>query len=131
MSQPGKASVKRGKPSYFMSILGVTIVLFFIGIFGWIFLSAERYTNVLKENVKMVAYIPDNAKKDDVDSLLNYIKSQPYTRFVEYVDKETAKKRFIAQGERDFSNILEENPLKASLEFNLKSDYVNKDTLES
>jgi cell division transport system permease protein len=114
-----------------MSILGVTIVLFFIGIFGWIFLSAEGYTNVLKENVKMVAYLNDNAKKEHVDSLLNYIKSKPYTRFVEYVDKETAKKRFIAQGERDFSNILEENPLKASLEFNLKSDYVNKDTLES
>ena len=75
----------------------------------------------------MVAYLNDNAKKEHVDSLLNYIKSQPYTRFVEYVDKETAKKRFIAQGERDFSNILEENPLKASLEFNLKSNYVNKD----
>ncbi len=131
MSQPGKSSIKRGKPSYFMSILGVTIVLFFIGIFGWIFLSAERYTNVLKENVKMVAYIHDNAKKEHVDSLLLYIKNKPYTRFIEYVDKETAKKRFIAQGERDFSNILEENPLKASLEFNLKSDYVNKDTLES
>jgi len=114
-----------------MSILGVTIVLFFIGIFGWIFLSAERYTNVLKENVKMVAYIHDNAKKPDVDSLMAYIKNKPYTRFIEYVDKETAKKRFIAQGETDFSNILEENPLKASLEFNLKSDYVKKDTLES
>ena len=31
MAQPGKASIKRGKPSYFMSILGVTLVLFFLG----------------------------------------------------------------------------------------------------
>ena len=131
MSQPGKASAKRGKPSYFMSILGVTIVLFFIGIFGWIFLSAESYTKVLKENVTVIAYLNDRAKKPDVDSLKTYLQNKPYTKSIEYVDKETAKKRFIAKGEPDFSNILDENPLQASIEFNLKSSYVNKDTLES
>src|SRR5258708_30323647 len=131
MTQTGKASIKRGKPSYFMAILGVTIVLLFIGVFGWLFLNAESYINKLKENVKMVAYVNDNAKKEYVDSLKSYIANKPYTRFIEYVDKATAKKRFIAQGEPDFSNILEENPLRASLEFNLKSNYVNKDTLEA
>ncbi len=114
-----------------MAILGVTIVLFFIGIFGWIFLNAESYTNILKENVRIIAYIHDNAKKADVDSLKSYLQTQPYTKFIEYVDKETAKRRFIAQGEPDFSNILEENPLRASLEFNLKSSFVNKDMLDS
>jgi cell division transport system permease protein len=131
MAQVGKASIKRGKPSYFMSILGVTIVLFFIGIFGWLFLNAESYINKLKENVKVVAYLHDNAKMENVDSLKAYISNKPYTRFIEYVDKETAKKRFIAQGEADFSSILEENPLRASIEFNLKSNFVHKDTLES
>lgn len=131
MSQPGKASVKRGKPSYFMSILGVSIVLFFIGIFGWIFISAESYTRVLRENVTVIAYLNDRAKKPDVDSLKAYLESQPYTRRIEYVDKETAKKRFMAKGEPDFSAILDENPLQASLEFNLKSNFVHKDTLES
>ena len=32
MVQAGKASAKRSKPSYFMAILGVSIVLFFVGI---------------------------------------------------------------------------------------------------
>lgn len=131
MSRSAKASAKRGKPSYFMAVLGVTIVLFFIGIFGWIFLSAESYTKALKEDVKIIAYLHNNSKKADVDSLMKYIEMKPYTKFIEYVDKETAKKRFIAKGEPDFSNIIDENPLQASLEFNLKSQYVHKDTMES
>ena len=39
MAQNGKASSKRSKPSYFMAILGVSIVLFFVGIFGWVLLN--------------------------------------------------------------------------------------------
>lgn len=131
MPQPGKASFRRSKPSYFMSILGVTIVLFFIGVFGWIFLSAESYTRVLKENVKVAAYLSDKAKKPDIDSLKNYLLSKPYLKSIEYVDKETAKKRYMSKGEPDFSNVIDWNPLNASLEFNLKSAYVKKDTLEA
>ena len=51
MAQFGKASAKRSKPSYFMAILGVTIVLFFVGIFGWLFLNAQMYVKKLKEDV--------------------------------------------------------------------------------
>lgn len=130
MAQSSKAAARRGKPSYFMSILGVTIVLFFVGVFGWIFLSASTYVKGLKEEVKVVAYLQKNVTQKDVDSLQSYIAAKPYTKTVEYVDKETAKKRWLA-AERDFSQLIEENPLPASVEFNLKSDYVHKDTLSA
>lgn len=130
MAQTSKAAARRGKPSYFMAVLGVTIVLFFVGIFGWIFLSASSYIKALKEDVKVNVYLQKNVRQPDADSLKNYIASKPYTKSVEYVDKETAKKNFIASGEKDFSPILgNENPLPSSVEFHLKADYVNKDTL--
>lgn len=129
MTQFGKASSKRGKPSYFMSIVGVSIVLFFVGIFGWIFLSASQYIKGLKEDVKMVAYLQKNVKQQDVDSLHAYIASKPYTKTLEYIDKEAAKKKWLEGGEADFNELIEENPLPASLEFHLKSQYVQKDTM--
>jgi len=130
MAQTSKAAARRGKPSYFMSVLGVTIVLFFVGIFGWIFLSASNYIVALKEDVKVNVYLQKNAPQHDVDSLKTYIASKPYTKSIEYIDKETARKNFIASGEKDFSDVLGgENPLPSSLEFHLKADYVNKDTL--
>ena len=49
----GKASGKRGKPSYFMSILGVTLVLFLLGIIGWLVINANKLGQYFKENVEV------------------------------------------------------------------------------
>lgn len=130
MAQIGKASAKRSKPSYFMAILGVTIVLFFVGIFGWVLLNASHYIDQLKEEVQVHVYIRNNVAQKDIDSLHNFIGSQPYAKSIEYVDKETAKKRWLAQGEADFEELLEENPLPASIDFYTRSNYVHKDSLE-
>lgn len=130
MAQTSKAAARRGKPSYFMSVLGVTIVLFFVGIFGWIFLSATNYIRVLKEDVKVNVWLQKSVQQKDVDSLQGYISSQPYTKSIRYVDKEMARKEFVGTGEKDFGDVLgNENPLPPSIEFHLKADYVNKDTL--
>jgi cell division transport system permease protein len=113
-----------------MAVLGVTIVLFFVGIFGWIFLSASSYITALKEDVKVNVYLQKNADQTQIDSLKNYIASKHYTKSVQFIDKETAKKNFMASSEEDFSVVLgNENPLPPSIEFHLKAAYVNKDTL--
>jgi len=130
MTQTGKSSLKRGKPSYFMAVLGVSIVLLFIGIFGWIFLNASSYIKNLKEEVKVMVYLQDNAKDEDINELKQYIEAQPYTKSLEYVDKETAKSRFMGDDGGEFEEFLENNPLPRSLEFYLKSNYVQKDTLQ-
>ncbi len=130
MAQISRSAARRGKPSYFMAVLGVTIVLFFVGIFGWIFLSASSYITALKEDVRVNVWLQKNAQQKDIDSLQAYIASRPYTKAIRYVDKETAKQEYIASGEKDFSPVLgNENPLPPSIEFNLKADYVNQDTL--
>lgn len=129
MAQIGKASAKRSKPSYFMAILGVTIVLFFVGTFGWLLLNAKRYTEELKEDVKVQIYLRRNVTPNDVETLRAYLAGQPYTKALEYIDKETAKKKWMADEQQDFQELLDENPLPASFDLNLKAPYVHKDTV--
>jgi cell division transport system permease protein len=129
MAQFGKASARRSKPSYFMAILGVTIVLFFVGIFGLLFLNTKRYTDALKEDIKVQVFLRRNISPEGVDSIKSYIGSQPYTKSLEYIDKETAKKQWLSDGESDFKELLDENPLPASIEFYIKNNYVQKDTM--
>jgi cell division transport system permease protein len=131
MAAISKSSAKRSKPSYFMAILGVTIVLFFVGIFGWLTLNASKYIDQLKEEVQVQVYLRNNVNQKDIDSLRNYIAAKPYTKSIEYVDKETAKKRWLAKGEADFEELLDENPLPASIDFYTKSNYVEKDSLSA
>jgi cell division transport system permease protein len=129
MVQSGKASAKRSKPSYFMAIIGVSIVLFFVGIFGWVLMNASLYIEQLKEQVQVQVYLKNNVEQKEVDSLHNYIAGKPYTKSIEYIDKETAKKRWQTEGEADFSTLLDENPLPASIDFYTTSAYAQKDSL--
>jgi len=112
-----------------MAILGVSIVLFFVGIFGWVLINASHYIDQLKEEVQVQVYIRNNVPQGDIDSLKNWLNKQPFTKSVEYIDKEKAKQRWLASGEDDFSELIEENPLPASIDFYTSSRFVQKDSL--
>ncbi|HMK27150.1 MAG TPA: permease-like cell division protein FtsX [Chitinophagaceae bacterium] len=129
MSQSGKASIKRGKPSYFMSILGVTLVLFVLGIIGWLIINAGKLGQHFKENVEVSVDIRENLNPKDSVALLQYIASKPYVKEYQYINKEMARKLYIRDGNKSWDNILDYNPLPNSISFKLKKEYVNTDSL--
>ena len=94
-------------------------------------LNASHYIDNLKEEVQVHVYLRNNVEQKEIDSLHNFIAAQPYAKSIEYVDKETAKKRWLQQGEADFEELLEENPLPASIDFFARSNYVQKDSLKN
>jgi len=125
MSQAGKASIKRGKPSYFMAILGVTIVLCLFGIIGLITINSRKLIQNLKESVELQVYLKPNIKDSARINLQNYIASKPYTKSVKYTDTEAAKKEWANTGGEDFNEFIENMLLPASINFTLKSQYVD------
>ena len=130
MAQTGRASFKRGKPSYFMSILGVTLVLFLLGIIGWLIINANKLGQHFRENVEVNVYIRENLNPKDSQALVAYIASKPYVREYIYTTKEMAKKKFTGDNPTEaWDKVLTENPLPQSIDFKLKKEYVNTDTL--
>ena len=131
MAQLGKSSSKKGKPSYFMSILGVTLVLFLLGIIGWLVINATKLGNYFKENVEVRAELRGNLNPKDSIAIMEYISSKPYVKSIEFVNKEMAKKIYISDGNKDWAPILESNPLPNSINFKLKKEYLKSDTLKN
>jgi cell division transport system permease protein len=130
MFKRNKNVSSKSKPSQFMAILGITSVLFIVGIFGWLFLSANKYTELLKEDVLVQVYLHYSATDKTARELQQYIEAQPYLKDIEYVDKVAAKQRLQASEDRyDEALLGGENPLFASLNFHVKSIYVQKDSL--
>lgn len=126
-----KTSLRRGKPSYFFSILGVASLLILIGILGWFVINGSKLEQYFRGNVQVQVYLRGNAPQADIDSLVSYIKSKPYASTVEHVTKEMARDKFLKDGNEDWNKVLDYNPLPASIDFKLKSEFVNKDTLNS
>ncbi|MEI2747811.1 MAG: permease-like cell division protein FtsX [Ferruginibacter sp.] len=129
MAQFGKASSKKSKPSYGYAIVGVALVLFLFGIVGWFFLNLRKTGDYFKENIQVHAYLNRDASKKKIDSLLNYVTAIPYANRVEYVTKEKAIQRWNAENDTTWKKFLNNNPLPESIDFYVKADYVEKDSL--
>ena len=129
MAQFGKASAKRGKPSYIYAIIGVALVLFLFGIVGWIFMNIRKTGEYFKENIQVHAWIERTANKKQIDSVKNYITALPYAKNVEYVTREKAVEKWNVENDTTWKKFLDNNPLPESIDFFVKADYMQKDSL--
>jgi cell division transport system permease protein len=112
-----------------MSILGVTLVLFLLGIIGWLVINANKLGNTFKENVEVGAYLRGDLNAKDSAELMAYISSKPYIREIEFVTKEAAKERYMGDGNENWDKVLDANPLPNSINFKVKREYMNSDSL--
>jgi cell division transport system permease protein len=129
MATAGKASLKRSKPNYIYSIVGVALVLSVMGIMGWLFLNIHQISRVFKEQVPVSAYLR-TLNKDTIGQIQQYIATQPYSKDVKYIDKAAAKERWNKENNESWDKTLETNPLPESIDFFPKAEYVNKDSMQ-
>jgi cell division transport system permease protein len=130
MPAAGSSSLKRSKPNFIYSIIGVSLVLLIMGIMGWFFLNIQSVGNAFKEDIRMSAYLR-TLNKDTIGQIQAFISSQPYAKNVTYVDKESAKAIWNKENNEDWAKILDVNPLPESIDFYAKADYVNQDSLRA
>jgi cell division transport system permease protein len=62
--------------------------------------------------------------------LVDYISSRTYVKSSEYVSKETARQKYLEDGNKDWVGVLQNNPLPASINFKVKSDYAVTDSMQ-
>ncbi len=129
MAQTRKGSAKRSAPSYIMAIVGVSLVLFLLGILGWIIINANKLGQYFKENIAMNVYIRENVSPKDSAALVQYIIGKPYVKDYEYVTKDLAKQKYLQDGNKDWGALLDRNPLPASIDFRITKEYASIDSL--
>ena len=121
-------SLRRSKPNYIYSIVGVALVLLILGIMGWLFLNLAQAGSAFKEDIRISAYLR-TMNKDSISQIQQYIAAQPYAKNVEYVDKTKAKEIWNKDNNEDWNKILDVNPLPESIDFYARAAYVNTDSL--
>jgi len=128
MAVNGSTSLKRSKPNYIYSVIGVAIVLFIMGIMGWLFINLHSIGDNFKEDIRISVYLR-TSDKNAIGKIQQYIANQPYAKNVEYVNKEKAKEIWNKENNEDWAKILDVNPLPESVDFFAKANFVNPDSL--
>ena len=121
---------KKSKPSYAYAIIGVSVVLFLLGTLGWLVINGRSLTREFKENITITADFHDNTRDEKISELKVILDKQPFIRHSSVTSKDSALK-IVNQTEGDNVDLLTGmNPLFASMEMNVYSEYANPDSLE-
>ncbi len=124
------ATGKKSKPSYAYAIIGVSLVLFLLGTLGWLVINGRSLIREFKENITITADFHDNVPDEKIVQLEEILKKQPFIRKTSVTSKAEALK-IVNQTEGDNVDMLTGiNPLFASMEMNVYSEYANQDSLE-
>ncbi|MBL7720214.1 MAG: hypothetical protein JNL72_15360 [Flavipsychrobacter sp.] len=124
------ATNKKAKPTYFYAILGVSLVLFLLGVLGALVINGRSLTRAFKEDVVVSVEFHDNAREEHIQKMKQILENQPFTRETKIITKEEAIKEQSKLEGHDIATFLGYNPFFAVVEMKLNSRYVNADSLE-
>ncbi len=120
----------RAKSSFILSLITLSISIFLIAAsFYSIFLS-NQINKKIKEQFIINIFISDTLSENSINRLTGELGNKHYCSSILYTDKEKAAESFIKDTGEDFRKILDYNPIPASISIKLKSEFVEKDSIE-
>lgn len=107
----------------------MSLVLFMVGLLALSLFLSRDMSNYVRENLNLSIILKDDIAKKEGDKITKQIEKAEYTKASEYISKEKALEEHIAYLGEDPKDFLGFNPLLASIEVKLKSDYANNDSV--
>ena len=127
-----------------MILFSLTSALFLIGFCGMLVLQSKKLVRYIRENNEVRVFLDKDLDAAKLEKLHAEVIKKPYVLYngtspqVTFVSKEVAAKEFMADTKENFTNFLNENPLRDSYRIKLQEDYFEearlqevKDDLES
>lgn len=117
--------------TYFISTLSIALVLFLLGVVGYIGFIVEKSAAQVVGQIQISALLKDKIEKSDVDALMADIKKSAGVKDVVYISKEKAAEFYKKVSGDDFSLFIDENPLPASIDITFESGEVSQDKIDA
>ncbi|MCJ7466504.1 MAG: permease-like cell division protein FtsX [Maribacter sp.] len=116
--------------SYFSVVLSIGLVLFLLGILGLLVLNTKKMADHFKEQITISLFLKDTAKEVEIDQLQKSLAMAEYTKTATFVSKEEAAEQHSKEIGENFLDFLGYNPLKNSIDVQLKADFVSLEKIE-
>jgi cell division transport system permease protein len=122
-------SEKRLTGSYVTLVISVSLVLFLLGILGFILINAKELSDYFRESLSFSVILDDNAKEADIRVLQKDLDAKSFVKSALYVSKDEAALKMKEDLGEDFINFLGDNPLPPSIDVYLYADYTSPDSV--
>lgn len=130
---------KKKKLGYFKfgSVLfSITLSLFIVGLFGVILIQAKSLTTLIRENVELQVFLDKSLEPNELEEIKTNISGRPFiltkgdSLAMKFVSKEEAAETFIESTGEDFTQFLEDNPLRDSFVLIIAEEFQTSEQLE-
>ena len=130
MSRKRKKTSSRHGLQVITLCISTMLVLVLLGMVVFSVLTARNLSAYVKENLTVTVMLGDNTTVNQAHLLCRDLYHRPYSRNIDYISKEQAQKEQCEAMGSDPSEFLGFNPFVATLEIQLKSDYVSRDSMK-
>jgi len=111
------------------ALISITLVLFMLGLLGFVVLHAQKLSEYVRENIGFTITMKENVREASVVQLQKTLDATTFVKSTEYITPEQAKELLQEDLGEDFISFLGYNPLLPSIELKLKAEYTNLDSL--
>ena len=115
--------------SRFTSVISIALVLFLVGLILLMGMLGNKLSVYVKENMSFSIVLKDGLKDVEVKKMQKNLEALPYIKSTEYISKERAAAELEDELGENPETFLGFNPLQASIEVKLHSQYANPDSL--
>lgn len=109
--------------------ISTTLVLLLLGLVAFFVLAAHNLSVYVKENIVFSVLLDDDMAELDALRFQQTLNQQPFVKSTDYISKEEALQIYTEDLGVDPQEFLDSNPLIASIEVKLSSQYANSDSI--
>jgi cell division transport system permease protein len=130
MAKNKKVNVMSFLNSRVTSIISIALVLFLLGLIFLMAVLGNRLSDYVKENISFSIVLKDDVRESDIKRIQKNLDGLPFIKSTEYISKDQAAKELEEELGENPEIFLGFNPLQASIEVRLHSEYANSDSLQ-
>ncbi|TXE11343.1 cell division protein FtsX [Algoriphagus aquimarinus] len=118
-------------------LFSTTLSLFIVGLFGVILIQAKTLTSMIRENIEVQVFLEKNLEQKDLDAIHDNLSQRSFilqkgdTLNLAFVSDEEAAATFIESTGEDFTQFLEDNPLRDSFVLTIAEEFQTSEQLEA
>ena len=101
-----------------------------LGLVAMLLLWGNHVTRFAKENLVVSLILSDATTDDDLTRIENYLASADFVKHYQYISKDAALEEHIADVGDNPMELFGYNPIKASIEVNLKAEFISEAFLQ-
>ena len=129
MAKRDKRTLNKLRSSYVTTVISISLVLFLLGIIGFLVLNTKKISNYVKENINIGIILKDNVKEADIIYLQKQLDASDFVKSTEFISKDKAAELLQKDLGEDFVEFLGYNPLLSSINAKLYANYANNDSI--